>query len=163
MTPPTPLPSTMAVRDLFAMTVGRDVSMVVGGEPLTPATPGGVIVGEDVPDFGRPEALIAFDIPLAAHLGAALGLVPATASAVAIEDGYLPESLLDNTYEVLNIAASLFNTEGAPHLRLAAMHDSTETPLPAPVANWLRGYPPRLDAAAEVKEYGGGRVSVLIK
>ena len=46
--------------------------------------------------------------------------MPAGGAEAAIEDGELPASIADNFTEVLNILSALFNTSGAPHLRLYA-------------------------------------------
>jgi hypothetical protein len=162
--PETRLPEAKAVRDLLIGTAGRDVSLTVDGEGLDPDAPGGAVVAEYVTDLGHSVALIALDLPLAAHLGAALGLVPPAVSQEAVRDGYLSDDLLDNAYEVLNIAGSLFNVGDAPHVRLIeGLYDTSSAPLPAEIDRWLRGYVPRLDAACEVRGYGAGRLSVLLR
>ena len=158
----TQLPTAMAVRDLLAGILGRDVELSVDSHSLTPASEPGVLVGAYISDLGNAHSLVAFDIPLAAYVGAALALVPAAGAQLAAEEGFLPDSLLDNAYEVLNIAASLFNVGDAPHLRLDPVYDSARQPLPAPIATWMQGYPPRLDAAVSVKGYGEGRLSILL-
>lgn len=163
MSADTELPTPKAVRDLFTGIVGRDVDLAVDGEAITPATEPGVLVGEYLSDVYGAKALIAFDLPLAAYLGGALALVPPGGAQLAVDEGFLPDSLLDNAYEVLNIAASLFNVGDAPHLRLDPVYDTVRGPLPAPIASWLRGYVPRLDAAVSVKGYGSGRLSILLK
>jgi len=162
--PETRLPAAKAVRDLLIATVGREVAFAVDGEELTPDAPGGVIVAQYVTDLGRDAALIAVDTGLAAHLGAALALVPPAVSAEAARDGYLSDDLLDNLYEVLNIAGSLFNVGDAPHVRLIeALYDTSSAPLPAAIDRWLRGFVPRVDAACEIHGYGAGRLSVLLR
>lgn len=159
----TQLPTPKAVRDLFSGIVGREIDLSVDGEALTPATEPGVLVGEYISDVYGAQALVAFDLPLAAYLGAALALVPPGGAQIAVDEAFLPDSLLDNAYEVLNISASLFNTDNAPHLRLDPVYDSARSPLPANIATWLRGYVPRLDAAVSVRGYGDGRLSILLK
>ncbi len=157
------LPVAKAVRDLLIATIGREVTFTVDGEQLTSDVPGGVIVAEYVTDLGRAAALIAVDMSLAAHLGAALALVPPAVSVEAARDGYLSDDLLDNLYEVLNIAASLFNVGDAPHVRLIeALYDTASAPLPGSIDRWLRGFVPRMDAACEVHGYGSGRLSLLL-
>jgi hypothetical protein len=157
-----PLPSAKDVRDVLEGLTGRDVDLVVGGDPVTPATTGAV-VGVYVTESLGMEALIAMDLPLAARVGAALALVPPGGANLAIEDGHLPATLLDNTAEVLNVMASLFNVGDAPHLRLYRTHDTATALLPADVATHLRGYGPRLDATATVKGYGAGQLSVVVR
>ena len=109
------------------------------------------------------EAVIALDKPLAATLGAAIALIPPATAEEAVGAGPLPQNLLENTSEVLNVMSSLFNAEGAPHLRLETVYDSGAAPLPADVAHWLRSYGPRLDLAVDVRGYGTGLLGVLLR
>ena len=159
----TVLPAPKEVRDLLVGVVGRDVDFTVDASALTPDSPGGVIVGEYVNDAMGSLALIALDLPLAAYLGAALALVPPGGAEASIEDGFLSDSLLDNAYEVLNIAASLFNKEGRPHLRIGPLYDTARAMLPQEIDSWLIGFVPRLDAVVNVAGYGQGRIGVLIR
>lgn len=159
----TELPTAKEVRELIMGVVGRDVDLTIEGAALTSASPGGVIVGEYVSEEMGSNALIALDLPLAAYLGAALALIPAGGAEASLEDGYLSDSLLDNTYEVLNIAASLFNKEGAPHLRIGPLYDTTRALMPKEIDSWLSGYVPRLDAVVNVHGYGQGCIAVLLR
>lgn len=159
----TELPAPKDVRDLLMGIVGRDIDFSVDGEALTADVPGGVIVGEYVSDTLGSMALIALDLPLSAYLGSALALIPPGGAEASIEDGILSDSLLDNAYEVLNIAASLFNTDGAPHLRIGPLYDTARALLPHEVESWLRGAVPRLDAVVNVRGYGQGRLAILLR
>ncbi|NAZ78452.1 hypothetical protein GTQ99_24040, partial [Kineococcus sp. T13] len=69
----------------------------------------GSVVGLYVDDHLRSKAVVVFDFPLAPG-----------GSEAAIEDRQLPDNLVVNAREVLNIMASLFNVEGAAHLKLHA-------------------------------------------
>ncbi|MFC6852429.1 hypothetical protein [Aquipuribacter hungaricus] len=109
----------------------------------------------------RSRAVIAFDLPLAAYSGAALGLVPAAAAQDAIEAGELPASLNENCYEVLNIMASLFNLPKAPHLKLYATFSGSE-PLRPDVRELAVRTAPRDDISIEIARYGAGRMSVVV-
>ena len=90
-------------------------------------------------------------------------MIPPGGAEAALEDGYLSESLLDNAYEVLNIAASLFNKEGKPHLRIGPLYDTARAMLPGEIHSWLVGAVPRIDAVVDVHGYGQGRIAVLIR
>ncbi|MHB1065656.1 MAG: hypothetical protein ACYC1Z_14410 [Georgenia sp.] len=158
----TPLPHAKDVRDLLEMMLGRDVELTVGGDAVNPASPMGFVVGVYVTEMLKTAALVALDVDAAARTGAALALIPPRAAEDAVQDGRLSESLLENVSEILNVTASLFNVDGAPHLKLYSVHDSAVGLLPADIANWLRSYGPRLDATVSVKGYGDGQVSLVV-
>ncbi|NMR20541.1 hypothetical protein [Cellulomonas fimi] len=157
----TPLPAAKDVRDLLEVTLGRDVDVATGGPMVNPGADDGALVGVYVDRGLRLRALVLFDLALAARAGAAIALVPPGASEGAIEAGALPDPLLENVEEILNIVRSLFNVEGAPHLTL----DTTVppgVPLAADVARWPMAYVPRLDLEVDVKGYGPGNLSIVL-
>jgi len=158
---PSPLPAAMEVRELLEGMLGRDVDIETGADAVDPTTFPGAVTGVYVDDQLRLSALVVIDEPLAACLGAAIALVPALTAQAAIDDGFLPPALFDNAAEILNVMASLFNAEGAPHLRLYATYAPGET-LPADVATWVPAYVRRDNLAATVKGYGRGLISVLV-
>ncbi len=159
----TPLPPLKELRDLLTMLVGRDCEVALAEESVTPATEPGVVVGVYVTQFLRGHALMALDTTLAASLGGAIALIPAQTALASVGPGPLPESLLENVSEVLNVASSLFNVGDAPHLRLDSVHDSGSAPLPGDIASWLRSYGPRLDVQVDVSGYGTGLMSVVLQ
>jgi hypothetical protein len=158
---PTPLPGTKDIRDLLRGMLGRDVEITGSIDALTPATPGGVVVGVYTKSGLRIAALVALDLPLAARAAAALALLPSRNAEAAIANQYLPETLMENVGEILNVMASLLNADGAPHVRLNRVHGPTEL-LPADVATILRGYGPRIDAGVQIRGYGDGGVGVVV-
>ena len=158
---PTPLPAALEVRELLEGLLGRDVDAVVGTAPVEPGVDPGAMVGAYVDDLLKLRALIVVDVPLAAHLGAAIALLPAHGAMAAIEQGLLTPVLYDNTAEILNVAASLFNADGAPHVRLYEAYAPRET-LPPDIATWVLAYVSRLDMRVEVAGYGAGHISVLV-
>jgi len=159
----TPIPPLKEVRDLLTMLVGRDCEVSPADESVTPATEPGVLVGVYVTQFLRAQALVAVDTTLAAALGGAIALIPARTALAGVGPGPLPQDLLDNATEVLNVFSSLFNVGDAPHLRLDTVHDSGAGPLPADVAGPLRSYGPRLDVSVDVQGYGSGLLSVVVQ
>ncbi|MCL3860896.1 hypothetical protein [Actinotalea sp. K2] len=161
VTRPTPLPAALEVRELIEGLLGRDVGGTVGTGAVDPAQHPGAVVGVYVDNLLKLKALVVLDMPLAAHVGAAIALIPATGSRAAVEDGLLTPALYDNTAEVLNVAASLFNADGAPHLRLYEAYAPREA-LPPDVAKWVLAYVQRLDLELEISGYGSGRASVLV-
>ncbi|MBO3086660.1 hypothetical protein [Cellulomonas fengjieae] len=161
MSPQTPLPSAKAVRELVEGLVGRDVQVTTGGAMLDPAEGDGTLVGAYVDDRLALTAIVLLDLPLAAYVGAALGLVPARTAESAVAEGVLPSGLQENAGEVLNVLASLFNAEGAPHVRLDTIYPPGG-PLPADVATWVPAFVRRTDLDMEVSGYGPGRFSLLV-
>ncbi|AEI11015.1 MULTISPECIES: hypothetical protein [Cellulomonas] len=159
MSAETPLPNAKEVRELVEGLIGREVGVETGGVMVDPAQ--GALVGIYVDRNLRLAALVLMDVPLAAYVGAALGLVPLRTAAEAAELGALPTSLSENAGEVLNVTASLFNHEGAPHLRLDRVYQPGEA-LPGDVAPWVLSYVRRTDLTMEVSGYGTGAFSLLV-
>lgn len=155
-----PLPPALEVRELLEGLLGRDVEAVVGTKPVNPSEPPGAMVGVFVDDMLKLRAIILTDLALSAYVGAAIALVPAKTAAASVEDGRLTPNLYDNTREVLNVAASLFNHDNAPHVRLYEAYAPNEA-LPPDVAKYVLAYVRRLDMELEVSGYGKGMISVL--
>jgi len=156
----TPLPTAKGVRDLLEGMLGREVDVTTGGAMVDPKADAGAQVAVYVDRHLGLRALILADLPLAARAGAAIALVPAGGAEASIEDGALSPALYDNAYEILNVMASLFNAEGAPHVKLDTCY-APGAALPADVAAWVLAYVRRLDLDVDVKGYGPGRLSVL--
>lgn len=161
MSDQTPLPSALEARELWAGLIGRDLQVATGGPMVDPVLNGGALVGVYVDRLLKLSAIVSFDLPLAAHLGAAIALVPARTAQTAAEEEQLPSALAENAAEILNVTAALFNVGDAPHLKLDKWYAPRE-PLPADVAQWVMAYVRRLDLEVEVSGYGKGTASVLV-
>jgi hypothetical protein len=157
---PSYLPVAKEVRDLLTELLDRDIQ-VAPSSPLAPTPNNPCTVAVYVDDSLQVTSLIAFDLALSAHAGAAIGLVPVTGAQAAIQERGLPDPLRDNVYEVLNIAASLFNVDGATHVRLYDVHHAGQ-PVPGDVLARALTLGRREDLAVEVGGYGGGRLSVVL-
>ncbi|SDC86022.1 hypothetical protein SAMN05216410_2410 [Sanguibacter gelidistatuariae] len=157
----TPLPSAKQTRELLEGLFGREMAVLTGGPMVDPAGPGGAVVAEYISDQMQLAALVVMDVPMAARAGAAIALMPSSASEAAVDDGELTDVLLENAGEILNVVASLFNAEGAPHVRLNAVHAPNEA-LPGDVAPWVMSYVARLDLECDIAGYGPGALSVLV-
>lgn len=158
--PTVPVPTLKAVRDLLGDLTGKDVELSGGADPVPVGGTSGSVVGLYVDAELKSRALIAFDLPLAAWTGAALGLVPPGAAQDAVAEGELPESLLENCGEVLNIMASLFNLPKAPHLKLYSIFSGEQ--VRPDVRELAVRSAPRDDIRIEVARYGTGHMSVVI-
>ena len=155
-----PLPAALEIRELFEGLLGRDVDATTGAVPVDPAHGAGAMVGVYVDDTLTLRSLVIVDLDLAAHAGASIALIPAAAAAKCVEDGVITPALYDNTAEILNVAASLFNHDDAPHVRLYAAYAPREK-LPADVAGWVLAFVRRVDLELSIAGYGSGRISVL--
>lgn len=154
------LPSTKEIRDLLTELLDRDVT-VAPNAPLAPTPTNPCTVGVYVDDTLQVTSVIAFDLPMSAHAGAAIGLVPVAGAEAAVEERTLNDTLRENVYEVLNIAASLFNNDGATHVRLYDVHH-IGNPVPGDVLARALTLGRREDLAIQIGGYGAGRLSVVL-
>ncbi|MCC2334181.1 hypothetical protein [Cellulomonas wangsupingiae] len=157
----TPLPSAKHVRDLLEGLLGREVEVRTGAAMVDPAATAGALVGVYVDRLLQLRALCLMDVPAAARVGAAIGLVPARVADESALGDFLDPGLEENAREVLNVIASLLNTPDAPHVRLDAVVAPREA-LPVDVAPWVRAYVPRIDLEVDVSGYGPGGLSLLV-
>lgn len=157
----TPLPAALEVRELLEGLLGRDTEAVVGTGAVDPHQHPGAMVGAYVDDTLKLRSIIVVDQPLTAYLGAAIALMPVATAKAAIESELLTPVLYDNSAEILNVAASLFNHDGAPHVRLYEAYAPREV-LPADIDKWVLAFVARLDMEVTVAGYGAGRISVLV-
>ncbi len=119
------------------------------------------VVGSYVDDTGAVRAVALVDLVLGTVMGAALALVPPPRVEEALANKLVPADLADNTREVLNVAASLFN-EGALHLKLAQTWVVPE-PVGPEVVDFLRTRTTRADVRVEVPGYGEGVLALLLR
>lgn len=154
------LPTTKEIRDLLVELLDREIT-VAPSAPLAPTPNNPCTVAVYVDDTLQVTSVIAFDLPMSAHAGAAIGLVPVAGAEAAIEERVLTETLQENVYEVLNIAASLFNHDGATHVRLYDVHH-VGAPVPHDVLARALTLGRREDLAIQVGGYGAGRLSVVL-
>jgi len=153
----TALPPAKEVRDLLEGLLGKDTDFADGARITKP----GGLVGVYVDDALTMRALVAYDIPLAAYIGSAIGLLPAGGAQDAVEDNELYPVMRDNAAEVLNVMAALFNVGQAPHLRLYGHYAPGEA-LPGDVEYKLGALGMRADWAVTVKGYGKGEMSIIL-
>lgn len=102
----------------------------------------------------------ATDAPFLAGVGAALAMIPAAVAADAIRGPKLPENLVENAYEVLNIGASVFNEiDGtALHVKISKL---MTPPIPEEVVGRLGKAVARLDMLVSVPGYPDGKLTLF--
>lgn len=156
----TPLPTALDVRELLEGLLGRDVEAELTSTGADPRKHPGAMVGIYVDDALVLRAVLMFDLALSAALGAAIGLMGVRLAEDVVKSELLSPALYDNAAEILNVAASLFNADGAPHVRLHEAYAPREI-LPADVDTKIRGMARRMDLELGVSGYGSGRLSVI--
>jgi len=161
MPPITPLPSALEVRELLEGLLGRDVEAELTSTGADPRKHPGAMVGVYVDDAQQLRAVVVLDLALAASVGAAIGLMGVRTAEDVVRTELLSPALYDNAAEILNVASSLFNAEGAPHVRLSEAYAPREI-LPSDVDARLRGMVRRMDLEMSVSGYGAGRMSVVV-
>jgi hypothetical protein len=149
------IPAAKAVKDLLESLLGRTVE-VSPGDPARTGEVTPAFVASYVDNALRLTAVAGFDLPLAAYVGAAIGLVPLGGARACIQDGELSPMLAENVGEVCNVLTTLLNHDGARHTRLYAVHQPGQ-PAPNDVAGRLVAPGSRLDLAVTVAGYGAGR------
>ncbi|MDP3714529.1 MAG: hypothetical protein Q8R60_18850 [Mycobacteriales bacterium] len=153
------LPTDADVRGLLAGLLDKAVVVTTAPGPLLRGRDVRV-VGSYVADDGALRAVALCDLSLGACLGAALALVPVPRCEEAIASGDVPPDLGENTREVLNVAASLFNT-GEAHLKLGQTWVAPE-PVGDDVVALLRTSLHRVDLTVTVPGYGEGVLALLL-
>ena len=154
------IPVALSIRNLFEDLLGRDVT-VSPGDPMTAADlPTGVIaVYTDTAQ--QIYGVLGLGLPLAANVGAALGLLPAGAAEDSIEEQKLFPNLAENVFELCNVLTSLLNREGGPHVKLyQVIYPGMD--LPTDVRAHLMALGKRLDLVVEVARYGKGKLSLSL-
>jgi hypothetical protein len=151
------IPASLAVRNLFEDLLGREVT-VAPGVPMERADLPNAVVAIFTERL-QIAAVLGMDLSLAAHAGAALGLLPAGAAEDAIDEKALTPMLAENVGELCNVLTSLLNREGAPHVKLHQVVAPGQS-LPGDAAAHLLALGRRLDLVVEVSRYGGGRFAL---
>jgi len=154
---PALLPNPKDVRDLLESLFGKDIT-VSPGDPVSLNDKPAVAVYVD-PTMAT-TALCLVDIRLAAWLAGALALLPKGGLEDAIDEGELSVMHLEAVYEVVNIAASMFNGEGVNHSKLHKLHAPGE-PVPGDIAGLAAAFN-RIDLKVDVAGYGSGNLSIVM-
>lgn len=157
----TPLPSAKEIRDLFEGLLGRSVEVETDYEFVNPKEEFGACVALYTDALERMCAIVVMDFNLSAYAGAALALLPPGGAQDVINEACMPDSYIENVYEVLNIFSSLFNKENAPHLKIHLMYTPGEE-LPPDLQDTVTSFVERRDSILDIEGYGKGRLGVLV-
>ncbi len=156
----THLPTNKEIRDLLSGLLGREVTLQPAA-PLVVSPKKPASVGVYVDDSLVVRAVIACDVAFSAYAAAAIALMPLPATESSLAQNHLQETLAENLYEVLNVAASLFNVGNAMHLRLLDLHPAGAK-LPGDVLMRTLTLGRREDLTLDIAGYGTGRMSVIL-
>jgi hypothetical protein len=153
-------PTPEQVADTLQMMVGRSVIVTdAGWAPPEGTDP--VAIGSYVDDDQVLRACAWLDLPAAAALGAAMGMLPQVRLQEMLDTGELDDEVFDNLHETLNIASSMLNSDSSMHLRVREL-ERPEQGVSEDVLELL-GEP---RAAGyyhiEVAEYGSGVMSFTL-
>ena len=155
-------PKAREIAELFTNLVGDAVGVEKHkGDPLDAddiAT-----IGNFVTDDGQTIALCCMDIKLANWSAAALAMIPKDVAKMDIDNWKLSEELRDNVQEILNIAASIFNKPGMPHLRFDNLIVTMDGDPPAAIRTLLSNPTERVDFTVKIPGYGEGMMACMFK
>jgi hypothetical protein len=154
---PATLPAPKDVRDLLEGLLGKDVT-VAPGDPVSLNDGAALAVYVD-PQLST-NAICLLDVPLSAWCAGALALLPKGGLEDAIDEGELSTMHLEVVYEVVNVAAALFNGGGVTHSKLYKLYAPGEV-VPGDLAGLATGFN-RLDLKVDVAGYGPGALSIVL-
>lgn len=136
----------------------REVTLTAGRpQAVTELT----LITEFVSDRNALGAVCVIDLPLAAWIGAAIGLLPPGIAKESVDEKSLTSGLLENVGEVMSVLASVFNATGGSHVRRGDVHAPGSLP-PAAVSQLARAAGGRCDFTVEVAGYGKGSFSLVV-
>ena len=154
------LPGSLVVRTLFEDLLGRDCT-VNPGDPLGADQLPTATIAIYTDNAQQIYGVIGMQLPLAANVGAALGLLPPGAAEDSIDEKKLFPNLAENVFELCNVLTSLLNREGAPHVKLYQVV-YPGMPVPADARALLLALGRRLDLVIDVSRYGKGTLSLSL-
>jgi len=116
-----PVPKAEVLQDVLSALVGADVRIALQKQPnLDEDAPS--VLAEFVDEFDALGALCRVDHTGAISLAGALNGTPPDTIEQAIEGYRLDDQAVENTREIVNVLAQLFNSEHTPHVRFLEIH-----------------------------------------
>jgi hypothetical protein len=159
-----PLPIQEVLAEFFIDLLGKGAAASKGRElKLKSDTEAKYVVAVYEDNYDRVAAVCISELIMAAVGGAALVMAAPSILPEVIEAAKLPENLLDNYKEVVNILCSVLNTPNTPHLRLKALYAFPDETLEQEVWDVLDQPSNRRDFEITVEGYGGGKLSILAR
>ena len=153
---PAPLPNLDDVAGLFTMLFGNDTTCKPGKAPLPPDACAIVAAYQD--STGATKRLLTCDLAFANSAGAALSMIPPGAANDAIKTGNVPDNILMNLHEVMNIAVNLFTDSFDGRLELASVTRINEV---SPETKAALTSKERTTIDVAIPRYAAGRVGMI--
>jgi len=154
-----PVPNEDEVRQMLKMLLGSKLNICRTEKP-DPATDSGGLVAVFIDDEDIPVTACLGDLHFAVYAGSALTRIPAAGAEDAVKSGAIPETMMGNFHEIMNICSRLFMHGSSPHLRLDRVYPLTAA-LPENVGKLLESIGDRLDLMVDIPGYGEGQVAFL--
>jgi hypothetical protein len=159
-----PLPIQEVLKDFFVDLLGKGAAASKAREmKLDPNDERQLVVSVWEDKFNRIGAICVAEQMMAAIAGAALVLAPPALVADVEKEGVLPDNLLDNYNEVVNILSSVMNQTEAVHLRLTKTYMWPSDELPGDVWKVAKEPSNRRDFDLTVDGYGSSKISILAR
>ena len=157
---PVHLPIQEDVQDLLAGVVGRGVSVDKAAR-LRLDVKAPLVVAVYVTDDDQPAAVVLDDPGLACRAGGALMMVPPAVVKETAQKNEVPENLLENYREVINIFARSLNSMSTPHVRFSTVH-TLPGPFPDELVAAVKASSSRRDLVVAIDGYGEGKLSIVV-
>ena len=160
MTTICPLPQHTEVKEFIENLLGKPVS-VDDGKPvvLSPKRPS--VIAPYLLDDGKVGAIAVCDIEFAACAGGALTMMPVDIVQDSIRQSKIPDNILENFKEVLNVFSGIFNKPDYSHVALSGVL-ITPLALSRNIVEVIAQPAGRMDFTISIDGYGSGRLSVLV-
>lgn len=147
------------VADMIGMLVGKKIR-VKKGEPFR--------LGRDPAYIGvyrRDDATVGgvmiCDVAFGAYTGCALSLIPPRDANAAVKAGVLPDHIIENFREIVNVSSRLYSTARCPRVIFSDLM-AYPVRLPKDILHAMVKPRERLDYAVNIPGYGDAKFAVLI-
>jgi len=153
------IPEPSAISELLESLIGASPSlkeaeeMDISRETLS-------ALASFVLDDGSVKILWVCDYRSVIYIGSALAAIPSETAQSNITAKKIPDNVMENFHEVLNIGASLFNDPELPHISLGEVVMSTDD-IPENIAVLVSNPAGRVDYTVDFPDYGEGSMSIL--
>ena len=155
-----PVPDPDHLAGVMSDLLGKEVNARLG-KPLALRSGTPMVLALFRDEQGKVREVVTCDIMLAAYIGAALALLPSDVDLQVIKEQKLPDNLLDNFREVLNVVGgTLFNSSDTPQLILDEVITVPQR-LPAELKPILTRPGNWLFVDVNLEDYGDGKMAVL--